>query len=72
MNEFTGLDKFQKRGIHEYIIENMLESFTQHGKDTYLTFGMEVLDDIPGLECIEESKKVDLLKGIWNEFSKTL
>ena len=26
MNEFTHLDQFQKRGIHEFIFENMMNS----------------------------------------------
>lgn len=72
MNEFTQLNQFQKREINEFIIEKIMESNTYSDKDIYITFGMDVLDDIAGMECIEDSEKVELLESIWNEFSKTL
>ena len=70
MNEVTNtyLNKYQREQLHIYISELL----NDEGTEVYVEVGIEVMDDIPGMEGIQDEDRVNMLEQLYTELTKTL
>ena len=70
MSEVTNtyLNEYQREQLHIYISELL----NDEGMEVYVEVGIEVMDDIPGMEGIQDEDRVKILEQLYTEFSKTL